>query len=35
MQDVQELTRVLLDALEETFKETSLHHIIDDIYAGE
>ena len=34
-QDVQELTRVLFDALEETFKGTAVENIIDDLYAGE
>lgn len=34
-QDVQELTRVLFDALEVSFKGTPLETIIDDIYAGE
>lgn len=34
-QDVQELTRVLFDALEETFKGTPVENIIDDLYAGE
>lgn len=34
-QDVQELTRVLFDALEETFKGTESEHIIDELYAGQ
>ena len=34
-QDVQELTRVLFDALEESFKGTEVENIIDDLYAGE
>eukprot|EP00981_Chlorochromonas_danica_P009769 scaffold2815_cov180-Ochromonas_danica.AAC.4 len=34
-QDVQELTRVLFDALEETFRGTEFEHVIDDLYAGE
>lgn len=34
-QDVQELTRVLFDALEESFRGTDVEHIIDDLYAGE
>jgi hypothetical protein len=34
-QDVQELFRVLFDALEDAFKDTSLGNIIDQIYAGE
>ena len=34
-QDVQELTRVLFDALEETFKGTEVENIIDELYAGE
>jgi hypothetical protein len=34
-QDVQELTRVLFDALEETFKGTEAETVIDDLYAGE
>jgi len=34
-QDVQELTRVLFDALEETFKGTAVENIIDDLYAGQ
>ncbi len=34
-QDVQELTRVLFDALEETFKGTEVENIIDNLYAGE
>ena len=34
-QDIQELCRVLFDALEEAFKGTDLEHVIDDIYAGE
>jgi len=33
-QDVQELTRVLFDALEETFKGTAVENIIDELYAG-
>ena len=33
-QDIQELCRVLFDALEETFKGTNLETAIDDIYAG-
>ena len=34
-QDVQELTRVLFDALEESFKGTEVENIIDELYAGE
>eukprot|EP01041_Mallomonas_annulata_P003615 gene3615-7195_t len=34
-QDVQELCRVLFDALEETFKGTEVENIIDNLYAGE
>lgn len=34
-QDIQELCRVLFDALEQAFKGTDLEHVIDDIYAGE
>ena len=34
-QDVQELCRVLFDALEESFKGTELATVIDDLYAGE
>jgi ubiquitin C-terminal hydrolase len=34
-QDVQELTRVLFDALEESFKGTDVENIIDELYAGE
>jgi hypothetical protein len=34
-QDVQELTRVLFDALEETFKGTQVENIIDELYGGE
>ena len=34
-QDVQELCRVLFDALEGAFKGTDLETVIDDIYAGE
>eukprot|EP01042_Synura_sphagnicola_P030666 gene30666-39505_t len=34
-QDVQELTRVLFDALEETFKGTDAETVIDDLFAGE
>jgi ubiquitin carboxyl-terminal hydrolase 47 len=34
-QDIQELCRVLFDALEETFRGTSLETVIDDIYAGQ
>jgi hypothetical protein len=35
-QDVQELTRVLFDALEETFKgDPAVDNIIDQLYAGE
>ena len=34
-QDVQELTRVLFDALEESFKGTSVENVIDELYAGE
>jgi hypothetical protein len=34
-QDVQELTRVLFDALEQTLKGTEVENIIDDLYAGE
>lgn len=34
-QDVQELTRVLFDALEESFKGTEVENIIDQLYAGE
>lgn len=34
-QDVQELTRVLFDALEDTFKGTEVENIIDQLYAGE
>jgi ubiquitin carboxyl-terminal hydrolase 47 len=34
-QDVQELTRVLFDALEDTFKGTPVENIIDELYAGE
>ena len=34
-QDVQELTRVLFDALEESFKGTEVENIIDLLYAGE
>lgn len=34
-QDVQELTRVLFDALETVFKGTGLEKAIDDLYAGE
>jgi ubiquitin carboxyl-terminal hydrolase 47 len=34
-QDVQELTRVLFDALEETFKGTEVENVIDQLYAGE
>ena len=34
-QDVQELTRVLFDALEDTFRGTAVENIIDDLYAGE
>jgi hypothetical protein len=34
-QDVQELTRVLFDALEETFRGTPVENIIDELYAGE
>ncbi len=34
-QDVQELTRVLFDALEEAFKGTPAETVIDDLYAGE
>eukprot|EP01034_Spumella_vulgaris_P025384 gene25385-31841_t len=33
--DVQELTRVLFDALEESFKGTEVENIIDELYAGE
>ena len=33
-QDVQELTRVLFDALEESFKGTEVENIIDQLYAG-
>lgn len=34
-QDVQELCRVLFDALEDCFKGSELEKAIDDIYAGE
>jgi hypothetical protein len=34
-QDVQELCRVLFDALEESFKGTEVEKAIDEIYAGE
>lgn len=34
-QDVQELTRVLFDALEEAFRGTEMETIIDDLYAGQ
>jgi Ubiquitin carboxyl-terminal hydrolase len=34
-QDVQELTRVLFDALEECFRGTEVENIIDQLYAGE
>eukprot|EP01038_Epipyxis_sp_PR26KG_P004865 gene4865-6816_t len=34
-QDVQELTRVLFDALEESFKGTVVENIIDELYAGQ
>ena len=34
-QDVQELLRVLFDALEETFKGTPVENVIDELYAGE
>lgn len=34
-QDVQELTRVLFDALEETFRGTKFENVIDELYAGE
>ena len=34
-QDVQELTRVLFDALEISFKATDSEEIIDQLYAGE
>ena len=34
-QDVQELCRVLFDALEECFKGTDMENVIDDLYAGE
>jgi len=34
-QDVQELTRVLFDALEESFKGTEAENMIDLLYAGE
>jgi ubiquitin C-terminal hydrolase len=34
-QDVQELCRVLFDALEESFKGTEVEKTIDEIYAGE
>ena len=34
-QDVQELTRVLFDALEISFKGTSVENIIDELYAGQ
>lgn len=32
---LQELTRVLFDALEESFKGTAAENIIDNLYAGE
>ena len=34
-QDIQELCRVLFDALEGAFKGTDLETVIDDIYAGQ
>ena len=34
-QDVQELTRVLFDALEQVFHDTPLQNVIDSIYGGE
>ena len=34
-QDIQELCRVLFDALEVAFKGTEVENIIDDIYAGQ
>jgi hypothetical protein len=34
-QDVQELCRVLFDALEESFKGTDMEDVIDELYAGE
>ena len=34
-QDVQELMRVMFDALEESFKGTEMENIIDHLYAGE
>lgn len=34
-QDVQELCRVLFDALEETFRGTAVDNMIDRLYAGE
>ena len=34
-QDVQELTRVLFDALEESFKGTPSENVLDKMYAGE
>ena len=34
-QDVQELCRVLFDALEDSFKGTEVDNIIDRLYAGE
>jgi len=34
-QDVQELCRVLFDALEQCFKETEAEDVIDELYAGE
>ena len=34
-QDVQELMRVMFDALEESFKGTEMENIIDHLYAGD
>jgi hypothetical protein len=34
-QDVQELCRVLFDALEDAFRGTAVDNVIDRLYAGE